>query len=716
MRNNPSTVLTFILAAHITLAGPVAVAAGQYGGGPSPAEPAATASAARADIALVESRLKERYIAGKFSDAKHFLASQRPDGSWPDINYDDRSIRWDPLRHLDRLEQMAIAYQSSRSPDHRSTQMLQALRTGLQYWFQRKPEADGWWLNKIGQQLSLQRILVLMDGDLPEGLIRAGTGYFNDPTTPTVSMQKATGQNLVWFAQEQMVRGLLRRSEQDVSSAVDALESVATITTAEGIQPDYSFHQHGPQLYVGGYGMGALEAGTASAGLVDGTRFAYAKDKIDNLADYLFQGSRYMVRGKMLDYGAIGREIARPGGGTEALGLIAVCDNLVPIRPEAKLDCDVLKAHILGSGKPFSFIGHKHFWNSDFTVHQRQAYYTSVKMASSRTFGTESINGENLEGYWIPFGVNYIARRGDEYSGIFPVWDWAHLPGVTSPEEVPPIPGYVRQPSSFTGGVSDGMYGASAMKLDIASGTSIHASKAWFFFDEELVALGAGISSKARTSVSTTIAQSLLRGNVVVDGSTVPADRQAIGDASWVLHDGVGYVFPGKSAIVLRTGPRSGSWSRVSSIGERTPITKDVFALWLDHGVAPANGTYEYIIVPGIDSERLAQYTQGNPIRILANTADVQAVRHERSGISEAVFYSPGRLQLREGLTMRVDQPCLALLIERGDSLQLALSAPNGPLQVHVSLSLPTGTKVAAFDLPGGPAMGTSQVQTLTFE
>jgi len=707
-------IFSLLLAALLMSVGHVANAAGARTG--VSGGTAATASPISADIGVIRTRLKAQYIGGKFSDASQYLAAQRSDGSWADINYSVLSLPWDPKKHLDRLQEMAVAYQNGKSPDHRSASMLQGIKNGLEYWFDRKPQSEGWWFNKVGQQLALEHILVLMEGDLPAGLIQVGTTYFNDPTTPTVSAQKATGQNLVWFAQEQLVRGVLRNSEDDVSSAIDALESTATITTAEGIQPDYSFHQHGPQLYVGGYGMGVLMDGASSARLVDGTRFAYPKDKIDILADYLFNGSRYMVRGKMLDYGAVGREIARPGGGAEAPGLITVCYNLVPIKPETKRECDALQAHIQGTGEPYSFIGHKHFWNSDFTVHQRRAYYTSVKMASHRTYGTESIVGENLKGYWIPFGVNYIAQRGDEYLDIFPVWDWAHLPGVTSPEEVPPIPGHVSQLGSFAGGVSDGMYGASAMKLDIESGTSIHATKAWFFFDDEFVALGAGISSKARTAVNTTVNQSLLRGNVVVDGSNVPAEKQRLSDVSWVLHDGVGYIFPDKSSIVLSAGPRSGSWSTINALEAKNPVTKDLFAIWLDHGVTPADGSYQYIVVPGTDAKTLAHYAKYNPIRILANSADVQAVRHENAGISEIVFYSSGQLQLRKGLIIRVDQPCLLLLIEKDDAVKLVLSAPSGPQQVHASLSLPSGKKVTVFDLPGGATMGTSQVQTITIQ
>ena len=45
--------------------------------------------------------------------------------------------------------------------------------------------------------------------------------------------------------------------------------------------------------------------------------------------------------------------------------------------------------------------------------------------------------------------------------------------------------------------------------------------KAWFFFDREMVALGAGISSTRDEPVGTTLNQTLLHGPVLIDGHEV---------------------------------------------------------------------------------------------------------------------------------------------------------------------------------------------------
>jgi chondroitin AC lyase len=416
----------------------------------------------------------------------------------------------------------------------------------------------------------------------------------------------------------------------------------------------------------------------------------------------------------MLDYGAIGREIARPTGGEEAVSLISISNKLAMLRPDKKPEFDLVAQHIDGTGSPFAFIGHKHFWNSDFTAHERKGYYTSVKMNSARTNGTESINGENLKGFWIPFGVNYVARRGDEYAGIFPVWDWSHLPGVTSPETVPPLGSSISQPNQFVGGVSDGTYGASGMQLDLEDGrTSLHAHKAWFFFDDEEVALGAGITSAGAAPVNTTLNQSLLNGDVMADNAPVAQGRRAYNGISWVLHDGIGYVFPNKSNVVVKSGPETGSWSSINIVQSKEPVTKNVFSLWLSHGVRPSNASYEYIVVPDTDAARLSTYAHSVPVRVLANTATVQAVAHEQLGISEMIFYSAGRVSLRRGLDVSVDQPCMLILQESNGAAKLTISSPQGPMRLHVSFIKPTGPQTETFTLPGDELSGASQTKSV---
>ena len=57
---------------------------------------------------------------------------------------------------------------------------------------------------------------------------------------------RMTGQNKVWLAECVLMRALLEGKAPDARAARDAIASeVALSKTVEGIQADWSFHQHG---------------------------------------------------------------------------------------------------------------------------------------------------------------------------------------------------------------------------------------------------------------------------------------------------------------------------------------------------------------------------------------------------------------------------------------------------------------------------------------
>ena len=360
-----------------------------------------------------------------------------------------------------------------------------------------------------------------------------------------------------------------------------------------------------------------------------------------------------------------------------------------------------LKKHIEGTGEPYSFLGNRHFWNSDFMTHQREAYYISVKMVSCRTVGTETIHGENTRGCWLPFGATWILRRGDEYNGILRVLDWGRLPGVTSPHMTTPPVRSVSQPEGFVGGVSDGAYGAAAMVFEQTEALpvtprlkiSTWGRKAWFFFDREMVAMGAGIGSARDEPVGTTLNQTGLHGPVLIDGHAAEPGEAKVQQSSWLLHDEVGYTFLGPADASVKVGPQS------------------VFTLWIDHGVHPRDAQYAYAVLPGITAEQLAEWQAHRPLRVVANTTEQQAVIHDQLGVAEIVFYRPGSVTLAPGLTAKVDHPCLALLSKHGNSTRVAVSSPGGEFfTVRLTVTTPQKQEIATFDLPSGDMAGKSQV------
>nr|WP_267238032.1 MULTISPECIES: polysaccharide lyase family 8 super-sandwich domain-containing protein [Microbacteriaceae] len=137
----------------------------------------------------------------------------------------------------------------------------------------------------------------------------------------------------------------------------------------------------------------------------------------------------------------------------------------------------------------------------------------------------------------------------------------------------------IRPAVDFVGSLrsSSGRSGVAAQRLDAASSTLV-AQKAWFLFDDEVVAVGAGVTATGQTGtgwdgktrhVETVIDQrtvSLANQTVVVDGAaaaTTVGTPQNFTDPAWAHISGptgsVGYTMPRAAPLTVlrehRTGP-----------------------------------------------------------------------------------------------------------------------------------------------------------------
>lgn len=120
-----------------------------------------------------------------------------------------------------------------------------------------------------------------------------------------------------------------------------------------------------------------------------------------------------------------------------------------------------------------------------------------IRLLIARPVGNRHSTERN--GNFVSDGSNAIVKTGDEYFNIFPAWNWTRIPGTTAPQ-MPDVQlgknaWELRGTSQFAGGVSDSLHGATTYYYNDTHG-SIHtqARKVWFFFDHEVVCLGAGIT------------------------------------------------------------------------------------------------------------------------------------------------------------------------------------------------------------------------------
>lgn len=677
------------------------------------------------DVQTVKQRLRESLLSADSTtqqavqrDALALRTSLRADGSWPDVDYADKTRGpWKTSAHLDRVLTLAKAYRAPNATEAERAAFLAPMLGSLDFWLRSDFQNPNWWHNQIGVPQLLGNLMLLVGSDATAAQLDKAVSILKRST-----LKGMTGANLVWMARNQVVRGCLENAPAVMVEAFNAIWNEIHIAApkGEGIQSDWSFHQHGQVLYNGGYGADFTSDCAQFIAYARGTRFAVSDERLRLFENFLLDGQQWMVRGIFYDYGVIGRQIVRAN--QTAGGLQHVTDILAAEPGPRRAELANFNARLKGLATSPPLIGNRHFWMSDFMTHHRPGYYTSARMFSTRTFNTDGyINSEGKKSHHLADGVTYIFRRGDEYKDIFPAWDWRRVPGITAEQSAAPLePARLQSKgkTDFVGGVSDGNYGAATMHF---AREALTARKSWFYFDDEFVCLGAGLSSTSDHAVLTSLNQALLNGEVRVSAQATPLARgeHDLPAASWVWHDGIGYLFSKPSRVHVKNEAQRGSWAEIGA-GSDAPVSRDVFSVWLDHGTRPTDTTYEYIVVPGITAQALATRANArtNTLEILSNTPGLQAVRHRALKVLQAVLHQPGTLAGGPGWTLTSDQPCLVLLREIAGRLQVTVSNPqNQALEVNLqidralegegSTSIPEGSRLR-FILPAGAQAGRS--------
>ena len=689
---------------------------------------AVPAGPATGDLATVRQRLDEELLSPAASrrvsenEVGSLMAGLEDDGRWPDIDYADKGrSNWKPGAHLGRVLRLAQVYRTKGHPLFGRPEVRDKALRALRWWLANDPQCPNWWWNEIGTPEALGRTLILLGDDFPADLLAAASKILR-----RAEKQDMTGQNTLWLCGVRIARGCIEKSPETVAAAFNRIADEVKVTMGEGVQPDFSFHQHGPQLYSGGYGRGFAVYGPQFARLAAGTAWAFPAEKIGVLSSYLLDGEQWMIRGDRFDPSVIGREITRKGH--TAAPLAKACEDMIALGALRRAEFETFARRLRGEKDAPPLVGNRHFWRSDFMVHQRPGWYASVRMFSNRLYNSELVNGEGKKSHHLADGLTLVMRTGREFDGVPPVWDWNRLPGTTCGQGPLSDPVKQKGETSFVGGVSDGLYGVAAM--DLKRGP-LSAKKAWFFFDDCMMALGAGIACTGDSRVLTSIDQRPLKGDVVVPAGTglrvVARGSPGRPATPWVWHDGFAYLLSDAQGACLKTDTQVGSWREISDPAPTDKVSTDVFTLWLDHGKQPSGQAYSYTIYRAVKPEDVGRLGVEIPGEVAKNTVEAQAVQCRTLGFSGIVFWKPGTVILNRASSVSVDKPCLLLFHHMTDRVLLAVANPqNQPLNVTVEITAKldgegctwlaeTKRTRVVFNLPGGAEAGKSVVRQLKY-
>jgi chondroitin AC lyase len=621
----------------------------------------------KADSAEDVSKLRTHFIeahtraAPEARTVEAYIRALRPDGSWPDIDYTNKEPgAWLTARHPNRLQAMAEAYRKPGHPLAGSAELRAAILKGLEHWTRNDYVNPNWWYNQIGVPETMAPSLILMGDTVPAEL--------REQTVQRVlgrSKMGMTGQNKVWLAEIALMKGLIANDSNLMAKAREQILSELRVTTQEGIQPDYSFHQHGPQQQWGNYGGSFGSDMIHWANIFQGTSYALTLQQLEVLRRYLQEGPAWVLWKGRMDISGCGRQIFRNCQSSKGRSALRQLESMKSLDP-GEADAYVRLVSSSREAGANTLVGNKHFWRSDMTVHRRPTWYASVKMSSTRVIGAETCNGENLQGLHLGDGVTCFYRTGSEYENLFPVWDWRRLPGTTCRQDrrsLEPNSKACRGRSDFVSGLSDGQRGIAAMEY---IRDSLRARKAWFFLDYGVVCLGAGIDSNGPEPVLTSVNQCALNGRVAVGAKERVQDLQReerfSGELRWVHHDGIGYVFPEPTTATVAAQTQRGDWHRIHSRESARAVERDVFSLWIDHGSQPHDAQYAYVVIPDATVAAMPSLCDSLPVTIRQRTTSALAVASRDGRLVQAVFFEPGRLARGGDSSIEVEVPCLVAL------------------------------------------------------
>lgn len=652
------------------------------------------------------------------------LALFQENGSFSDIDYDDTQMtNWTPIKHIERLSDFVYAYTNEKNKYYQNEDLYQKIVKGLEYWYDVDSESDNWWHNQISEPQKLGVLLIQMrigKKQIPQKLetkiLKRIQETGGDPA-------KWTGANRTDIALHWIYRSCLTQNEADLKTAIDNVFNPVVYTTEEGFQHDNSYFQHGEQLYIGGYGDEILKGVTQVASYALGTQYQLDKEKVELLSKFMRETYYRTVRGQNMSFDVVGRSVSRPGLLNKRT-TATYAKRMIDIDPT---HADEYKAIIarLNRKQPADYqvtASHTHYFRGDYSLHVRPQYNFDVRLASTRTKKCEYGNKENLKTYFMSDGCTNITQTGDEYFNIFPVWNWCHIPGTTAPqlEKVPMDPKAwgVLGTSTYAGGVSDSIYGATAYAyMDTNPEVNTGAKKSWYFFDNEVVCLGAGIQSTSTYPVHTTVNQCFLKGGILVDKGdkeeTLANGSHTLQAPQWVLHDKIGYFFPQKEEVFLTAQTQSGRWYDINTSKSKKEEKMDVFTLGINHGVGPKDGSYAYIVVPGKTSaQEMKAYQKKNAIEILSNNPKIQAVRNTKLNVWMVTFFEAGTFTHKE-LSVTVDKPCILMIKDiTSKSANLHIADPGqtqSPIQVELKIGKKKQTLTADFTQTGIYAGATKQ-------
>ena len=680
------------------------------------------------------------------------------DGYYSDINlskdrksifksFENMESGVDVLKQYDGLVKIVKAYATPGTKYYKKEEIKAQVIDALDWLYdnayhENLPELGNWWQWEIGIPKKLNEILAIMYDEVPKDkkikYLKASQ-YFQpyakwSAFSPSASYSSAphkrisTGGNRIDTSLICFIRGVLMEERTQILDGLNSVAEVGKIVTEkDGFYKDGSFVQHDNVAYNGTYATVLFDGLGMILELIDGTEFKIESPEINNIYDSILKGYSYLMINGGVNDSVSGRSISRDNSseierGRDLVSSITLLSSKAPkeyrndlysmikkivldnnfysvIKKESKPKIKNILENIMADEniKPLKVEGTKIFGAMD------RAVYTNSKegkvvlsMHSNRIANYETMNEENLKGWYTGDGMTYIyGKDSSSFVEFWPTVDMYHLSGVTnSINKMENKAGERREkptvsPKKFVGGVETGDVAFVGMDF-ISWNNKTTAKKSWLMIDGAVLALGSNITS-TDGEIHTTIDNRILKkGKIYIDGKELNKNSTIKDPKNITINfnenypdENIGYKIINSPELNINFTENKGSWKNIGGTLD-TEIVKQYFSVYLNHGKDPKDETYAYVILPMFSKEEVENYdTSRFKIEKLDGKAHI--VRDTKTDIVAINFWNAGENEF-EGI--KTKYPLSIIKDEEDGILKLYVSDPTQAKNENVSLEI----------------------------
>ncbi|CAL6014806.1 polysaccharide_lyase 8 family protein [Hexamita inflata] len=534
---------------------------------------------------------------------------------------------------------------------------------------------------------------------------------YNPKATPSLS----TGGNLVDTARICFLRGLISQNLIEADYSFHSLDHILDfVTTSDGFYKDYSFIQHRVIVASASYGYTLFNGLTGIILIINGSeRYNYTQSSLQHIFKYIIEAEvPFIYKGQMMNM-VNGRAICRKEqeyrNGGLFVGLMAIlsdCTNDSVLQNQLK---QAVKTQVL-QAKPFvdftyqdsqianiniknimqnsnitlqpEFL-HKRFSSMDRVVHRRENYAFAIAMHSNRVGDYESMDGENLHGWYTGDGMEYMySNYQEQYTDFFPTVDPYLLQGTTelivhrNDGEVDGAMNVQMSNATFVGGTD--LNGTGVVGMEFYNyNYKLSGFRSWFMFEQSVLVIAQYNSSETYRSTFLNRQLEKLNQSVFIDGVEISKEIKAYNCSKLFVegtghNDSVGYIFLKKTEIYLKKEVRTGDWNQIgtySGAAQKNYVTGYI---------EKTNGLQvQYVIVFGCNKQQFELINQAK-YKIIQQNNSMHIVQYEESNIT---YIMANIFNLSQGQHIKIQNFSVysncSILIRVSDQIQLSISDPT---------------------------------------